>query len=1171
MSDKASTSILELKAWADGDSVFFEGKSNSDDKSTSADRKLGSTAPSASSKKSNIENSLDQSQTLTSTDDLYHEFIKTASSTDTNQDTTQKVFAEWISRLTQLEGAKERITSIFLLSIPTKASDAALKALYDSGYVDIHALDEINNQSVLHKAAMTGRTLLVDLALSQNVSPTLQDTYGRTPLHYACLHNHVNLIEKLVQKGANIDALDKDNFSPLLCAIISKNSECVKLLINLGAKGDGDSEKLYIPLNFACQYGIYDATQMILARWPNVIKPDAEGLYPIHIVSRAGHHNLIPLLTKYNTNVNQVDKLNKWTALFYAASEGHALAVKELLKANAHVDILDEDGHTPLYYATWEGHVECVEELSATLAKSSGTSLDQSIPIPINNETNSSTSAAISIPSSTNHSLNSSFVDASSYSSSLSPNDMDIENSDIDGIPDLSLPPPILPLRRYGHNFLDKKIFVQLLFDTASSASAKVIEFDKGDDILPAGRLTISSRNNHEIIPQSIILPFSETDKNRISFQVDSLENFAIDFEIYPTYGTKIVAKTAALSYIFNQQEAFNPESQHILGTRHFCTLPLFDMRLQTVGRINFAFQVVLPFAGKPLEITKFDTYWKSTSQVDQQQQQQQQQTLGDSLLNSTFPALASSTSQTSQVQMLLQSQRSGSPFISNTLNSIINAQPSHSFVGGHLPAPAGPSSFSSSFHHHHHGFAQTLSLVTASSLSGEFARISVCLTRDMVPVVANFWTINISNTVDIPIGHLNLDQVLSIASSGAPVSTYISETRRKLARASSPAAIHNEISEGRRIIPLKDFLEATPVESKLDISVLYPTRAEAVYINLGANTFPDLNVYVDKILTVLFDHVRQVRSSRNPENAPYGSAPSQTRSVIFSAAHPDVCTVLNWKQPNYPVFFHVNAIKVDTDVLYGSKKKGGKSDSDGDVQLNDFGKSQARSPAFSVVSAHGLPVQETDRRCTSLKDATLFAANNNLLGLVVSADLLSLVPSLVSTIRVFGLVLVSEYDGQDASASSDDSFVMPAPSKKISSARSSFSAARTSNLATALASGGAGPSHLLSSPSSLSSFSKTTTSAPTAPPTTATTTTSGTTVASVTTSPLISSLLSSTLTTPGTVASPSGQISVGNIGAVPSSIASTTSTSAQQMALLPGVDGLRSRNTLKFKGAIDM
>lgn len=1186
MSDLASTSILELEAWADGDSVIFDGKAsnsvsedtvNEDSLTTSNNTTNNSLDTTKNDNNNNHTSTNDTITTTTSTtttttsttnnnlsdiekqelqrqkqkqlqlhylqqqynnhnlnrpssasdskatDDLYHEFIKTASSTD--NENTPKVIADWISRLRQLDGAKERITSIFLLSIPTKASDTALIALYNSGYVNLQALDEINNQSVLHKACIAGRTLIVDLALKQNVKPTLQDTYGRTALHYACLYNHANLIKRLVDRGANIDALDKDNFTPLLYSIIKKHSNCVRLLIDLGAKTDGDSEKYYIPLNFACQYGVYDAAKLLLQRSPSVIKPDAEGLYPIHIVARAGHWRIIPLLTQYNNiNVNEVDKLNKWTALFYAASEGHVQAVKELLKANAHVDILDEEGHTPLYYATWEGHVECMEELSLSLAQSgvSSSQLDQSRPVPITATASGQSSSFLPIDGFSKHHHHNHNHDAlSSSSSSFSPNDMDIEGTDIDGIPDLSLPPPILPLRRYGHNFLDKKIFVQLIFDLSSTAHSKPIEFDKGDNSLPAGRLTIASRNNHDIIPQSIILPFSDSDRI-VSFQVDSLRNFAIDFEIYPTYGTRVVAKTAALSYIFNKSPSENPE-YHILGTRHFCTLPLFDMRLQTVGKINFAFQIVLPFSGEPLEITKFDTYWKSTSQVEQQQQQQLQQlssSLSSSLQQSSsqlsshmqqFPHLSSISSHNnnnnnnnsnssshhhhqqdssqSQVQLLLQSQRSGSPIISNTLNSIVSGTTN---INPSIPIPSAPSFLSSSnslmgtgpassagfgpssVHHHHGansslsgslgglpgsssgfgGFSQTLSFVTASSLSGEFARISVCLTRDLVPVVATFWDISV-NGISIPIGHLNLDQVLTIAAaSSKPKPTtakpYAQESKQLVAAASTAEAIH-DASNGR-IIPLKDFLESAPVEAKLDISVLYPTRAEAVYMNLGVSTFPDLNVYVDKILTILFDHVRAVRSLRHQDNAPFGASPLQTRSVIFSSAHPDVCTVLNWKQPNYPVFFHVNAISIDSRALAevsgsGNSHSQGEiksnnnvtssiptkipneasnvnSDIDIDLDLDDDNddsinqvqqQQQSKNTntnyhhGFSIVSAHGLPVKETDRRCTSLKDATAFAANNNLLGVVCSSSLLSLVPSLVGTIRVFGLVLVSE------------------------------------------------------------------------------------------------------------------------------------------------------------------
>src|SRR5947208_3607918 len=46
-----------------------------------------------------------------------------------------------------------------------------------------------------------------------------------------------------------------------------------------------------------------------------------------------------------------------------------------------------------------------------------------------------------------------------------------------------------------------------------------------------------------------------------------------------------------------------------------------------------------------------------------------------------------------------------------------------------------------------------------------------------------------------------------------------------------------------------------------------------------------ELNLFVDEILKCVFDN-------------------AQTRPVIFSSYHPDICYMLAFKQPNYPVFF---------------------------------------------------------------------------------------------------------------------------------------------------------------------------------------------------------------------------------------------------------------------------
>ncbi|KAI7573887.1 ankyrin repeat protein nuc-2, partial [Hortaea werneckii] len=170
---------------------------------------------------------------------------------------------------------------------------------------------------------------------------------------------------------------------------------------------------------------------------------------------------------------------------------------------------------------------------------------------------------------------------------------------DPENIPSLSLPPPIIPLRRYGHNFLDTtKTFILLSFDDLGSDA---IEF-YGDSKYPAARLTISSKSS-DLIPRNVPLPVQD-DFKHISFQIENLDAFSIDFDIFPTFGSKVIARAAASSRVFTSKASSS-------GRWH---LELFDPRLRAIGRINFRFQVVTPFHGMPLEITHFATYWKATS-----------------------------------------------------------------------------------------------------------------------------------------------------------------------------------------------------------------------------------------------------------------------------------------------------------------------------------------------------------------------------------------------------------------------------------------------------------------------------------------------------------------------------------------------------------------------------
>lgn len=62
---------------------------------------------------------------------------------------------------------------------------------------------------------------------------------GRPPVHYAADYGQKEVIQYLVEKGANLNSTDKHGISALLAAIWEGHTECVKLMIEKGASKHG--------------------------------------------------------------------------------------------------------------------------------------------------------------------------------------------------------------------------------------------------------------------------------------------------------------------------------------------------------------------------------------------------------------------------------------------------------------------------------------------------------------------------------------------------------------------------------------------------------------------------------------------------------------------------------------------------------------------------------------------------------------------------------------------------------------------------------------------------------------------------------------------------------------------------------------------------------------------
>ena len=77
----------------------------------------------------------------------------------------------------------------------------------------------------------------------------LPDNYGRTPLHVASAVDYPEMVEFLIEMGANINALTKtENQTPLHYAAQNDATSSLKVLLNLNANIDAFDYKERTPL-----------------------------------------------------------------------------------------------------------------------------------------------------------------------------------------------------------------------------------------------------------------------------------------------------------------------------------------------------------------------------------------------------------------------------------------------------------------------------------------------------------------------------------------------------------------------------------------------------------------------------------------------------------------------------------------------------------------------------------------------------------------------------------------------------------------------------------------------------------------------------------------------------------------------------------------------------------
>ncbi|XP_078678860.1 uncharacterized protein LOC144914635 [Branchiostoma floridae x Branchiostoma belcheri] len=196
----------------------------------------------------------------------------------------------------------------------------------------------------VHKAAWTGDMKKLQQALKKGDINAL-DKENRTPLHLACARGNVETVQFLCENNAKLNVCDDDMRSPLMKAVQSQFDDCTAILLEHEADTNLVDKDGNTALHLSALIPSLPAAEALLNHDARIDTQNKSGSTPLHLATYQGYDDFCEFLLKEGTNIDAQDNKQR-TPLMLAGMLGHVGLVKLLLENNADVNIRDNRGWT---------------------------------------------------------------------------------------------------------------------------------------------------------------------------------------------------------------------------------------------------------------------------------------------------------------------------------------------------------------------------------------------------------------------------------------------------------------------------------------------------------------------------------------------------------------------------------------------------------------------------------------------------------------------------------------------------------------------------------------------------------------------------------------------------------------------------------------------------------
>ena len=280
----------------------------------------------------------------------------------------QKWFVSEFSKLVSSRGIDEIWFALAKYAIEKENPDATIAIIERKEECD---LNQAYLDRLILEAAQSDYVNIIDLLINSGADINATSETGAIPLILAAASGKLKTLQFILQRGGkviDIDARGPEGRTALHAAAIEGHVDVIELLLTNGADINAESETGATPLVLAAENGKLETLQFILQHKDKIANIEAKGVgggTALHVAAREGHVDIIELLFTNGADINAESETGA-TPLVLAAENGKIEALQFILQHKdkiVNIEARGAGGGTALHVAAIKGHADVIELL----------------------------------------------------------------------------------------------------------------------------------------------------------------------------------------------------------------------------------------------------------------------------------------------------------------------------------------------------------------------------------------------------------------------------------------------------------------------------------------------------------------------------------------------------------------------------------------------------------------------------------------------------------------------------------------------------------------------------------------------------------------------------------------------------------------------------------------